>query len=271
MNYLKYWTPNEFESSSFRYNLNNQKRVKEFRPPGSIKPMSCTYTYNNLGYRGNSVHEKGFRIMSIGCSITEGVGIEDNETWPHQFSKLIPNGLDFNFGSGGRSNDYISRCLLSYYDLVKPDLVLIMYTSPQRREAYTKNNGIKPFIPTLSWGYLKETEDGKKTHNYLCELQNYNEDLINWYKNHLLVKLFLESKKCNWVWNGSFHIPKQYEEFNRFDGEYMDSPFLDMAVDDFHPGPKHNKEYVNKLLNYLKVNLPNYLSVENQIYNQKLL
>jgi len=268
---LKYWSPNEFETSSLRFNLNGQKRVKEFRSPTSNITKSCTYTYNDLGYRGDSMHKQGFRVMSIGCSITEGVGVQDNETWPNQFTKSIPNGVDLNFGSGGRSNDYIFRCLLSYYDLVKPDLVLIKYTSPERREVYTKNHGVKPFIPTLNWGYLKETEDGRKIQDCLFNLQNESEDFVNWYKNHILIKLFLELKKCNWVWNGSFNIPKYYEEFNRFDGQYMNRPFLDLGVDDFHPGPNHNKEYSIKLLNHIQINFPNYLLIDNQIKNQKLL
>ena len=98
--------------------------------------------------------KKGFKIMSIGCSFTEGIGVNDTETWPHQFTNLIPNAVDMNFGTGGRSNDFVARCLLTYYDLIKPDLVLIMYTNPQRREIYTKDNGVEPFMPTASWGWM---------------------------------------------------------------------------------------------------------------------
>jgi hypothetical protein len=270
MESLKYWSPNEFEISSLRYKLNGQRRVKEFRSPTSVKAESCSYTYNDLGYRGDSIHKKGFRIMSIGCSLTEGVGINDNETWPHQFTKMVPNGVDLNFGGGGRSNDFICRALLTYFDLVKPDLVLIMYTSPRRREVYTKNNGVKPFMPPC-WGYLKETKEGVQICNDLIELQNDHTDYVNWYKNHLLIKLFLESKKCNWIWNGSFEIPKEYQENNRFDGDYMNKPFIDLGADESHPGPKHNKEYVSKLINHIEINFPHYLSNDNNSHNQKLL
>jgi hypothetical protein len=266
---LRYWSLNGFESSSVRYNLNGQRRVKEFRSPTATEWKSCTYTYNNVGYRGDSTHKKGFRIMSIGCSLTEGVGINDHETWPHQFTKMIPNGVDLNFGCGGRSNDFIVRSLLSYYDIAKPDLVLIMYTSPWRREVYTKNNSVEPFMPPC-WGYLRDSEEGKNICNNLIELQNPHADFMNWYKNHLLIKLFLESKKCNWVWNGSFEIPEDYQENNRFDGEYKNEPFMDLGADDSHPGPKHNKEYATKLFNHITQNLPEYLSNNSQSYNKKL-
>ena len=121
---LDYWTPEEFEISSFRNNLN--ERVNQtYNGSGSDITGNCKYTYNELGFRGDSIHKTGFKIMSIGCSITEGVGINDNETWSHHLSTLIPNGIDLNFGCGGRSNDYIARCLMTYYDLIKPDLVFI--------------------------------------------------------------------------------------------------------------------------------------------------
>jgi hypothetical protein len=107
---LQYWSPKGFEISSYRWSL-SERINKQYKTSGSDNTGLCTYTYNELGFRGDSVHKTGLKIMSIGCSNTEGVGVNDNETWPHQFSKLIPNGVDMNFGCGGRSNDYISRCL----------------------------------------------------------------------------------------------------------------------------------------------------------------
>ena len=243
MKSLKYWTPNEFETSSLTFKF-NRKKINLATDDSGL----CTYTYNELGFRGDSIYKKGFKVMSIG---------------------LVPNAIDLNSASSGESNDYINRCLLTYFDLIKPNLVLIMYTSPQRREVYTKGNGIKPFIPGSTWGYLKETEDGRKIQNYLTEIQNDNQDLINWYKNHLLIKLFLESKKCNWIWNGYFNIPKEYHEFNRFDGEYGN--FVDYGTDGGHPGPQHNKIYAEKLFKHIETNFPNYLPNENQTYTSNLI
>ena len=253
---LKYWTPEEFEISSYKWNL-SEKVNRSYYTSGSDQTRLCTYTYNELGFRGDSIHKEGFKIMCIGDSNTEGVGVNNDETWPSRFSKLIPNGVNHNFGMGGRSNDYISRCLISYYDLIKPDLVLIMYTCPQRREFYTKVGGIEPFMVTSQWGYFKETEDGQELQNHLSSIQNDNEDFMNWYKNHLLIKYFLDSKKCNWLWNGWYGIPLIYEEFNRFDGLY--GKFLDDAVDFIHPGPQHNKIYAKNLMNHIHTNFRSYV------------
>jgi hypothetical protein len=247
METLKYWNSKDFEIASYKWHL-SERVNKTFNGSGSDNSGLCTYTYNELGFRGDSPTKKGFKIMSIGCSITEGVGVTDNQTWSHQLSKLIPNGVDLNFGCGGRSNDYISRCLLSYYDVVKPDLVLIMYTETHRKEYYAKDGGIEPFHHK-GWGYFTETESGKLEHSAHLTLLNENENFNNWYKNHMLIKLFLESKKCSWLWNG-WHVTNNYTDDTRFDGDYY--PFLDYGVDNIHPGPKTNFKYSNKLFDYCK-------------------
>jgi hypothetical protein len=254
---LKFWSPNTFEISSFKYSLDTRINMRHSTSGGDTSG-NCQYTYNELGFRGDSPKKDGFKIMSIGCSVTEGVGVNDNQTWSHNFSKLIPNGVDLNFGFSGRSNDYISRCLISYYDYIKPDLVLIMYTSPQRREIYTKDGGVEPFMTIASWGYMSETEDGKSLQNQMVDISNDYADIYNWYKNHLLIKYFLESKGANWIWNGAFLIPKELNDINRYDGFYNN--YLDYGADGSHPGPKHNKTYANNLYWFIENNFPEYIS-----------
>jgi hypothetical protein len=255
---LNFWTTDGFDITSYKWKLEHRINQTQFTSGGNGIGY-CKYTYNELGFRGDSIHKNGFKVMSIGCSLTEGSGVNDSETWPHQFCKHIPNSVDNNFGVCIMSNDYISRCLLTYYDLIKPDLVLIMYTFPHRREVFTEDGGIEPFMATSALDYFVETEDGKTIQKLLTELQNDNEDLINWYKNHQLIKYFLESKKCNWLWNGSF-LNTDYTDKLRFDGEYKN--YLDLGVDKRHPGPRHNYEYSIRLFKYIRNNFKNYLPEE---------
>ena len=256
---LEYWTPEGFEISSYQYSLKD-RISKTHKTSGSDNTGLCTYTYNELGFRGDSIHKNGFKVMSLGCSHTEGVGLNNETTSPAQFCSHIPYGVNLNFGTGGRSNDFICRCLMTYYDLIKPDLVLIMYTKQFRREIYTFEGGIEPYMPTSTWGYMEQTEDGKKIQKYLIELQNNNSDFINWYKNHLLIKYFLESKKCNWIWNGSFALSGDYTEYNRFDDNY--TIFKDRAADGKHPGPQHNVLYSVSLYRHIYNNFRNYLPTD---------
>ena len=115
MKIIKHYDPTTFGSSTHSFTL--QDRVnKVFKTSGSDNTNKCTYTYNEYGFRGDSLTKEGFKVLSLGCSITEGVGVNDNETWPSYLTQHIPNGVNINFGYGGRSNDYISRCLLTFFD-----------------------------------------------------------------------------------------------------------------------------------------------------------
>ena len=131
-----------------------------------------------------------------------------------------------------------------------------MYTESHRREFYTNEGGIEPFHHK-SWGYFKETETGVNEHNAHLTLLNKSNNFMNWYKNHQLIKLFLESKKCNFIWNGSL-IHSNYKDEFRYDGDFLLN-VLDKAVDNRHCGPLHLKNYATKLHDHINNNFPNFL------------
>lgn len=254
---MKFWTPETIELSYYT-NIWN-RRDTSTKKSGMDRSGLCTYDYNELGFRGDSIKKEGFKIMSIGCSNTEGVGVSGHETWPNQFSSLIPNSVDMNFGNGGRSNEFMSRALITYFDIIKPDLVLVMYTEPHRRDYFTKYGTVEPYH-AVSWGWYDIMDDGRDAHRSLLTLSNDEYDFQNWYKSHLLIKYFLESKKCNWLWNG-WHLSNNYYEENRFDGDFC--PFLDYGTDNCHPGPKTNEAYSKKLYDHIKIKFPEYLPTKD--------
>jgi hypothetical protein len=251
MNPLKHFDKDTFVASTYfdgLTELRNKVRINS----------GCTFTHNELGFRADSIYKEGLKIMTIGCSNTEGVGVDDKDTWPAILCSMISNSVNVNLGHGGRSNDYICRTLLTFYDFFKPDLVVILYTNLHRREIYTEQNGVEGFIPTHSNGYLRYTAEGIKKQSMLFKLQNDNEDYINWYKNHQLIKLFLEVKKCNWIWDGNQQIREFYTDNNMFDKDYChltdETPnrLIDNGTDGIHPGPKHNRLYAEYLREYIR-------------------
>lgn len=264
MDIIKHFNPETFGSSFHSFTL--QDRVNRvFRTSGSDNSYKCVYTYNEYGFRGDSFTKEGFKVLSLGCSITEGVGVNDDETWPAYLTKHIPNGVNMNFGYGGRSNDYISRCLLTFFDLVKPDLVLIFYTFPERREHVRESDGqIEPYMVN-PWGFFTDTREGRVAFQSHTELNNRHSNMMNWYRNHLLIKNFLENKNCPWVWNGdSLKLNcvgdehTNYQEFNRFDGGYgVNNP--DLGADELHPGPLTHERYANRLFNFINKTYPNLI------------
>jgi hypothetical protein len=233
MSVLKYWNSESFDITNYKWFL-SERKYKRFTTSGSDNSNLNTYTYNSLGYRGDEFPLIGKKIMAVGCSHTEGIGVNDDETWPHYLSKLL-NHSHINFGFTGRSNDYISRCILTFIEEIQPDIVCIMYTYPNRREYYTEDGGVEPFHIT-PWGYFEHNLD---IHQYHVGLTNLNEDFINWYKNHLLITNFLKNKNIPYIWNGIF-LNTEYDDGYRFDGEYH----IEYGT---HATPEQNKIYATKL------------------------
>lgn len=243
MNSLKFWKPNGFDIATYKWRL-HERRNKEFIGNGSDKGKA-TYNFNELGFRGDSPKRTGFKIMSVGCSHTEGIDVYDHQTWSHYFSQLIPKGIDINLGMSGRSNDYIARSIMTYVDEFKPDLILIMYTYPDRCEYYTEDGGVEPYHKK-PWGYLDEDMTGRIQWAGMVNASNSSNDLMNWYKNHQLITYYLKSKNIPFVWNGTF-VGTDYTDENRFDGDYPNLP-----DNDKHATYLENKEYAEKLYNHIE-------------------
>jgi hypothetical protein len=159
MNSLIFWNPKEFDIASYKWHL-KERIDKEILGNGSDEG-NCYYTFNELGFRGDSPKKKGLRVMSVGCSHTEGIGVHNHQTWSHHLSKLLPNGVDLNLGISGRSNDYIARTIMTFTEQMKPALVLAMYTYPHRREFYRETGEVEPYHPN-PWGYFDEEKEGKR-------------------------------------------------------------------------------------------------------------
>ena len=240
MNILKYWNKNTFDITGFKWFL-SERKGKQFTTSGSDNTTHNLYTYNELGFRGDSLPLTGKKLMAVGCSHTEGIGVNDDQTWPHYLSNLL-NYSHINFGFTGRSNDYIARCILTFTEEIKPDLVCIMYSYPERREYYTKENGVEPFHPN-PWGWFVEPKN-KEYFKSKLQLSNDNEDFINWYKNHLLITNFLQNKNIPYIWNGVF-LGNDYDDGFRFDGDYNISY-------NKHATSTENKVYAERLYNFIK-------------------
>lgn len=243
MKSLKYWTTDDFDIASFKWSI-KERIDKEILGNGSDKG-NCYYTFNELGFRGDSPKKKGIRIMSVGCSHTEGINVHNHQTWPHLVSRKIPNGVDLNLGISGRSNDYISRTILTWADTLKPSLVLVMYTYPNRREYYRETAEIEPYHPT-PWGYFDEDMEGRKKWVNIIESNNSEEDFINWYKNHQLITYYLKSKDIPFIWNGTF-VGTDYTDENRFDGNYPNYPDGDRQATQ-----GENEAYATQLFKHIK-------------------
>ena len=243
MNSLKFWNPKEFDIASYKWHL-KERIDKEILGNGSDEG-NCYYTFNELGFRGDSPKKKGLRVMSVGCSHTEGIGVHNHQTWSHHLSKLLPNGVDLNLGISGRSNDYIARTIMTFTEQMKPALVLVMYTYPHRREFYRETGEVEPYHPS-PWGYFDEEKEGRMVWANKIASSNDEEDFMNWYKNHQLITYYLKSKEIPFIWNGTF-VGTKYTDENRFDGDYPNLP-----DEHKHANGAQNEAYAKKLFKHIE-------------------
>jgi hypothetical protein len=243
MESLNFWKPEGFDIASYKWLL-EERKDREILGNGS-DINGCFYTFNELGFRGDSPKKKGIKIMSVGCSHTEGIGVHDRQTWSYYLSRMIPNGVDLNLGISGRSNDYIARSVVTWVDEMKPSIVLVMYTYPHRREYYKENGDVEPYSNN-PWGYFDTEKDGRITWANMTSASNKNEDFINWYKNHILITNFLKAREIPFIWNGTF-IGNDYTDENRFDGQYPNLP-----DEELHASFGQNEAYAKNLYNYIK-------------------
>ena len=217
----------------------SSRAYKVFKTSGSDNSGDVVYTYNEEGFRGDSVDED-IDMVAIGCSHTEGIGVNDNETWPFYVASSL--GINhINMGFTGRSNDYISRMTIKAVKQYRPKFISVMYTYPVRRELPTKY-GFQPFAAN-PWGYF---EDFPEDYKALTQLSSQLNDKRNWEKNHLLIDSICKLYNTNLVWNGTFADVEEKDQ-NRYDGEYK----IEIGK---HATPIQNQKYAEGLVGFLKDN-----------------
>ena len=153
-------------------------------PAPGYTETSITYTYNSLGYREQEFNLTNQipKILCLGCSHTEGVGLKIEDVWISHIKQNFPNHEVYNLGLGGGSADTVARILTNTVSVFNPQIVFIFWPSISRYETWQ-------YPGTLhANGVWNMTE-----HNMymLDELQSYN----NFKKNQLIVKFLQEKYK----------------------------------------------------------------------------
>ena len=185
------------------------------------------YLFNELGYRmGSQYHQNS--ILAIGDSFTLGLGVNVDDTWPVQLSKIL-NYPVLNFSLNGASNDWIARRTSELLEFFSPKAVIVHYTFSHRREN-----------ENTSWHDDERTEcDAVHT-----EIENYN----NWKTRFLQI--------CN------LNVPVVHSFIPNWHTSSIDysvmgtnvmapMPKIDLARDGFHYGIATNQLVAEKIAKLL--------------------
>ena len=99
---------------------------------------NISYKYNCYGFRDEEFDRRPGG-MAFGCSLTEGVGLPVDNTWPRVLSKLT-NTWVWNLGVGGSSLDTVFRLLDFWLPYFTPKFIAICVPGSSRVEIFNHGN-----------------------------------------------------------------------------------------------------------------------------------
>ena len=221
------------------------RRLKWF---SSDRPERCSpdhvdveYRFNSNGYRAYHFDPNQRSILSVGCSITFGVGISSSD----RFSSVIADRLgakDYNVGWPGSSACYVSRMVYQSFDVLQPDFTIVTFPHSNRLETFDINGR------QLDYRVDSKPRDvtEKKLIKSLRTVTSDYENIARFIKNFRLIETALAGTR----WAYSLH---------RFDRERLESRLpsekridslqqIDTARDQMHPGVESHREYADRVL-----------------------
>ena len=191
-----------------------------------------TYELNELGYRTPSFNKLDLdkqQALVFGCSYTFGIGLQEQQIYTKYLEKGFSDTFQFwNFGCPGASNDFITRLCWLTIPIFRPKLVIVQFTSLNRREYVEENGNLRRVLPNNPRVFI----DTNRSYKSLMDLQNIHWDNYCFEKNIA----FLET------------LSERYD-FALIYSKMKDYPLVDKARDNNHPGIVSNKLFAVNLYN----------------------
>ncbi len=128
-NTIWHWCGQDDEAT---YQLNRASRAELLQENGWWDHVPLDYHFNSSGFRSDEF-DPGPGILYLGCSVTMGIGLPHNDTWPRLVSDVL-GGACWNLGLGGASMDTCFRLAEHWIPRLRPARVMLMSTRPARME-----------------------------------------------------------------------------------------------------------------------------------------
>lgn len=230
---------------------------------------SIVYEMNEHGYRSKSFKDKTeYNILTLGCSWTMGIGVDNDLIWPSLISNRIAENKKlnvslFNYGMYGVSTSFVSK---NYYKIItnylKPDLVLIMWPGFSRRD-YIKEDGSFRKIGGFRMAHDKDVVWKNNEEDILfIQLRNDYQDLMEFWNSYKLIesvsKLY-NIKTYHTIAGYYYEIFVSLKKYlnNIIDFDCFFDPYQcykndNKARDKYHPGEKWHENFSNNFYEFLK-------------------
>ena len=171
--------------------LNHKYINKELYTMASDNSNNIKYKMNEHGYRSSSpINYSEYNVLTLGCSWTMGIGVENEFIWPTLVHNKINKGALFNYGMYGVSTSFISKTLFKFVSSqFIPNLVLIMWPGFSRRD-YLTDTGQYRKIGGFRKAHKKDPVWKNNEEDLLfLQLQNDNQDLMKFWEAYNFVEI----------------------------------------------------------------------------------
>jgi len=188
------------------------------------------------------------RLIAFGCSYTEGIGLNKEETWPDVLANKL-NLECINNGTSGASNKQILHNVLNF-NFSPNDIVIILWTF-HSRHCIISQDEIKQIGPWQVTNSEDKTQIvAQNPHDYYHNLYDWFDSLYINYTYYNLAFYFLKNTvfKQLQLTTGPENISPDFT-WNKV---YFDKIFLNeirlmypLANDNLHPGKLAHNHFVN--------------------------
>lgn len=184
------------------------------------------YKYNSDFFRSDHFKKehKGLHIVFSGCSNTEGVGANIENTWSHMLHKNISEKVKtsgyFNLGKGGLGwHNIISNFEVYVNNFGAPDILVVLH--PNILRDYVWHNTYH------RWVYTQTDPTSQQTFRDQALIKKHKENFLNWVIAWNLFLEYCESVGTKVLWS----TWDTYEDKNIVDLEIFKSNYITI------PGP----------------------------------
>lgn len=198
-----------------------------------------SYVFNERGYRGASFSRTAdIRMMTIGCSWAFGQAVPQKSIFHELFATRLRDAtqksvISWNLGIPGASNDSIARLLHYAMPVLKPDIVLVLFTHLSRREYVAADDYVIKY--TFRSSPSVRDPATKKVWGVLSSLSSKYDDQLNFFRNYKSVEACLSST----FWLFSFVNLSELAPASVYLDSSRQAPpyvFRDKGRDHVHPG-----------------------------------
>lgn len=228
-------------SSSFNYCSGDSQdtfleNLKSQPEDWYYRDKKITYSYNKNGHRCKELEDIDLSnyILFAGCSHTEGVGLELENTYPYLLSQHY-NCDYYNLSLGGTGIDAIEYNLISWFSLIKQKPKFVVVQWPDHSRFLSAYPGYPTLIPNGSW---VQDEHGKK---FIISAEMSGFFYARKYLSYKLITSLIDVP----IVEAMFHALSPYGSVN------VTIKKIDLARDLSHSGIKSHQKITEDIIAYM--------------------